>query len=788
MRKVVISAALLSVSLIAFQLVLMQILSIVQWYHFAYMVISVALLAFGASGTAIALAREWFLARADFLTPLFMILSGAAMAVAVRVSQSDAVRFDSYLLFVELGQVRALLFTYLTLLVPFFFGALALGLIFVRHAQRIGRIYAANLVGSGLGGLAVLGLLALLLPTQLPPLLALLPISAGLLILPSNRKTAVVITALLAIAASLYSFGAPSALTLSEYKALARTMNLPDAKLEIERSSPHGLVQVVSSPALRFAPGLSVLYAEPVSPSKAVFNNADWFGPIVSHKRNAQTLRFSTHALPYVLQPRANVLVLQSKTGMFIAQALDHRSRNVTAVESHGAALSMLRRALAQETDSLFSHPAVQLHTMDPRAFLSTDTAHYDAILLPTLDAFGGTSGLFALQEQYLLTKEAFGEMWQRLTPNGVICITSWMDYPVRNPLRALATFVQTLQEVGIEQPANHIAAIRSWGTVTLAVKRTPLTTAECDSVRAFCDRLLFDPLLLPQVDSAARNRYNILNDTSFFQMVDAVLSDQREELYAAYDFNIRPADDNRPYFSQFLRWESALHARELFGRYAFPFLEIGSLIIALTLVQISALAFLLILLPLVRKDLRVSGLARTLLYFGALGLGYMFVEMVLIQRFILYLGHPLYAAAAVIGAMLIFSGAGSMFSSRIRDEAVAMRTTAGLAATIIALYTIVLAAVLQFSIGSHELVKVFLTCALIAPLAFVMGIPFPLGVRNIAQRSGSVAWAWGINGCMAVIAAPLATLIAVEWGFVAVLLCAAGAYAIAAVSSWDVA
>jgi hypothetical protein len=305
----------------------------------------------------------------------------------------------------------------------------------------------------------------------------------------------------------------------------------------------------------------------------------------------------------------------------------------------------------------------------------------------------------------------------------------------------------------------------------------------ECDSVRAFCDRLLFDPLLLPQLDSATRHRYNLLNDESFFQLVDAILSDKREELYAAYDFNIRPADDNRPYFSQFLRWRSVPRMKGLFGQHAFPFLEIGSLIIALTLVQISALAILLILLPLARKDVHVSGLSRTLLYFGALGLGYMFVEIVLIQRFILYLGHPLYAAAAVIGAMLIFSGAGSLFSSRVKDAAVAMRRTAGLAATIIALYTIVITPILQYSVGSHESVKFLLSCALIAPLAFVMGIPFPLGVRNIAQNSGSVAWAWGINGCMSVIAAPLATLVAVEWGFVVVMTCAVSAYGVAALS-----
>jgi hypothetical protein len=254
--------------------------------------------------------------------------------------------------------------------------------------------------------------------------------------------------------------------------------------------------------------------------------------------------------------------------------------------------------------------------------------------------------------------------------------------------------------------------------------------------------------------------------------------------VYAAYDFNIQPATDNRPYFSQFLLWRNVPRLRELFGQHAFPFLELGSLIIAMTLIQISALAVMLILFPLFRKEKMKQSKFSTFMYFGGLGLGYMFVELVLIQRFILYLGHPMYATAAVIGVMLIFSGVGSLVSSRLAVTSSLLRKTVALVAMMIFAYGIIITPLLHQSIALPALVKAVLLCLLIAPLAFVMGMPFPLGLRNLSGRHDEgIPWAGGINGCLSVIAAPLATLVAVEAGFVAVMICAAVTYALAALS-----
>lgn len=782
MKCLLISAALLSSALVAFQLVLMQVFSIVQWYHFAYMVIAVALLGFGASGTILAVGRSWFLDRASLLLPLLMILCGLLVTVALPVVQLAPVRFDSYLLFVEGKHVGRLVLTYLVLFLPFLFGALAVGLLFLRYPEAVGKCYAANLLGSGAGGVAGLWMLWLVPPQQAAALVGLLAVVAGILLLSHNGSALWGVAAIGVVTALIFSFFPPT-LRPSEYKALSRTLTLPIAAIIAERTSPFGLVHVVSSPLLRYAPGLSLAYKGVVPSYDVVFNNGDWFGPIARWRKSDTTAieDFTTLSLPYVVGDRHRVLVLQARTGWFAAHALRRGATHVAIVEPHREALHLLMHECAARSDSLLVHPAVRVHAIDPRTYLRTDTSRFDLILLPLLDAFGGTGGVYALQEQYLLTREAFNEMWHRLTPRGVISVTSYMDQPIRYPLRALTTIAALLDDAGIVNPKAHIAAIRSWGTVTFVVKKTPLTREEVERVQTFCELMAFDPLLLPSGTPLERNKHNVLYDHSFFWLVDGILSTRRNAIIDQYEFRIAPTTDERPYFSQFLRWTHVPHLREIFGGPSLPFLELGSFLIALTLVKIAALALLLVVLPLMRTRTTGVSKARMFSYFAALGCGYMFMEMVAIQRFVLYLGDPLYAAATVISAMLVFSGIGSAVSTRIAARSVVLRrVTIGMAALVL-VSTVVIHLLVQHTLTFSSPLKFLLACGMIGPFAFVMGMPFPLGMRWFATlHPDASAWGWGINGCASVIAAPLATLLALEAGFSWVIAAAAAMYAAA--------
>jgi hypothetical protein len=432
---------------------------------------------------------------------------------------------------------------------------------------------------------------------------------------------------------------------------------------------------------------------------------------------------------------------------------------------------------MARDTDSLLHHPALTIHSEEPRTHLAASRDTFDLITQPIVGTFGGTLGLFALQEQYGLTLEAFESMWRHLSSGGMISVTSWMDYPYRNPLKLLATLVLTLREAGIEAPERHIVAVRGWGTVTFVASRRPLQDEGVARVREFTQAYSFDPLLLPGIRPEERARFNALQDTDFFQLVDRILAGD-PDVFEEYDFYIEPATDSAPYFSQFLRWRTIPSMLGEMGAASFPFIELGTLITAATFVQITLLALLLIVLPLVRLRLGRRGKAWTLLYFAGLGIGFFFVEMVLIQRFVLYLGHPIYAVAAVLAAILIFSGLGSSASQRLQVTPAVMTISAGLVALLIAFYAVVLTPVLHATIAFPLVVKGVLAVLIVGFPAFVMGMPFPLGLRYLRQRRREhLPWAWAVNGCLSVVSTALAALLAVEIGFVAVMLVAAGAY-----------
>ncbi|HEY5825381.1 MAG TPA: class I SAM-dependent methyltransferase [Cyclobacteriaceae bacterium] len=778
--KIALSIAFLSAAIIAYQLALIQILSISQWYHFAYMVISIALLGFGAAGSVLAIFQKYLTHRTELLLPFLMTGTGITLCLVTDVSQLPLIRFDSYLLFAEYGHIGKLLLTYLLFFFPFFFAALAIGLVFVRNVGTIGKIYFANLLGSGAGGLVALLLIGLFFPNQLPALIAIMPVLAGLFVIPKHRRLLHIGFVLVAAGAIVWKLMYPPDLILSEYKDLSKTLLLPDAKIRLEKTSPYGIVQVVSSPALRYAPGMSLTAQKTAQVKMVAFINGDWFGVVTDWKKadTSMVLDYTTSALPYRMAKRNNVLVLQSGTGTDVAHALTRKAKNVVAVEANAVILSTLQNQFVSETDSLLDHPDVSTHNLEPRTFLLMDTAHFDLIVLPIVGTFGGSSGLHALHEQFILTKEAFREMWSKLNRGGVISVTSWMDYPVRNPLKILATMVEVLRESGIQNPTDNIVAIRSWATITFVMTKTSLKEIEIKSIRRFCEEMMFDPAILPELSPEERNRYNQFQDDLFFDYVDKITSSKKEAFYEDYDFNVKPASDNKPYFSQYIKWSNLKRLAQSFGNRSIPFFEIGYLLVIITLIQISIASFILILLPLFKVRWKGKGKFAIILYFGGIGLGYMFVEMVFIQRFILYFGNPVFAASAVITSLLIFSGLGSYYSNYFTLYKKRMLTIFVFIVLILLTYSFLLTPVLQQTVDANLFLKLLNVFLITGPLAFCMGIPFPAGLSQISKMSSSwISWAWGINGCVSVMSTALATVVAVEMGFTWVMLFAAIAY-----------
>ncbi|TBW29065.1 hypothetical protein [Gramella sp. KN1008] len=771
LNRLLLSIGLLSLSMIAYQLSLMQYLSIVQWYHFAYMIIAIALLGFGTAGSFLALFRKRLLNSIEFVLPFSMGLSGIFMPFSIWLSGREFIKFDTYLLFVEQEEVWRLVLFELIFFVPFFFCALAIGLAFIRYTDRIGKLYFSNLVGSGLGGLVAVLFLWVASPLEIPFVTGFLALLAAVLILSKKRKLFLLITSVLAIILLAFSFSSPLSFNLSQYKGLSRTLDLPDTKIETQLNSPYGYVQYVSSPVLRYAPGLSLSYTGDVPVTDAVFNNGDWAGVVLKKPEDSEILNYTSFALVRELLEPKDVLVLNAGTGVKSHYFASSDSRRIFHVEPNEPVSE-----ISLESTGILDN--VEIFFQDGRSFLAESKRKYDLISLPDIGSFGGNAGLQAIQEDYLFTVEGFSMMYHQLKENGILSLTVWMDYPYRNSLKITATFAETLERNGIDDPTRQLIAVRSWNTITYLLKKTEFTQNQILTIQEFCERLSFDPLILPGISLEERTRYNSLQDESLFLYTDILLDEKREELYESYDFNIRPATDDQPYFSQFLKWQSFRHLQKLFGDQSASFFELGYLIVLVTFFQSVVLAILLIILPLFFLRGKLKKRTWILLYFSGLGLGFMFVEMVLIQRFILFLGHPVYSVAAVISAMLLFSGFGSWLSSRFERHLGSIKTVLVIIVGTLLLYSISLPWLIEVGMSANFGFRILLSLILIGLPAFFMGMPFPLGLSYLSARNESgVPWAWGINGCLSVISTSLATIIAVEAGFSIIMILAALAY-----------
>ncbi len=783
MPKLALSVAILSASIVAYEIQLMHFFTIVQWHHFAYMVISIALLGFGASGTLLSLYRKTLLSNSDWLLPALMITCGLLMSLCVRISRMEFLLFDSYLLFVDRSQIGRLLGTYLLFLLPFFMGALALGLVFVKKVDQIGTYYFADMLGSGLGGILAIFLLWNLKPTDLPWVIALMPVLGGVVIIRKTRRYQLLAFGFLAAFTCLYQGVQTYDLKPSQFKSISYALNLPDAVIEHESSSPYGLVQVISSPVQRYAPGLSLNYTQAVRPAKVVFSNGNWFAAVPQKKPegDSHVLDHTSMALPYILSEPAKVLIFHSGAGFEVGHALQNKVDQVYGIEPNASVTDLMKGAYAAETDSLFFQPEVNIFNTSPRTFLKQTDQEFDLVQLPLSGAFGGSVGLNALNEENLLTEEALLEMWQKLTSDGMIVFSSYIDIPPRIILKNAALISRLLENLEIDEPLEHLVAIKSWATLTYAVKKTVLTQEDIHKVRMFCDSMSFDPVILG--DFEPEEAFNSFENEQTFELVRSMFGPQRDRIIESNDFNLMIPTDNRPYFFQFLRLKNMAKQWQTLGERA-AFLELGYLIVLVTVIQVFVLAFVLIILPLFRLGFKGGQKAWILFYFSGLGLGYMFLEIVLIKYLVRFLGHPIYAVAMVITVMLLFSGLGSLYSSGFRLKASTVRKITVLISSIILIYALVFGFVLGLTESWPVWGKIVITAFLIGIPAFFMGMPFPMGLQLVNKKQEHlVPWAWGINGCVSVISTSLATIIAVETGFVTVMLLACGAYFISFLS-----
>ena len=797
MRRLLLATLFISAAAIGYEILLMRVLSIVQWHHFAYMIISLALLGYGASGTFIALLRSHLEPRFETAFAASALFFSIAMIVCFIVAQR--VPFNALEIVWDRGQFLNLAVVYVVFFVPFFFAACCIGLAFTCRGGDASRIYFFDLFGAGLGAVLIIVLLFAVSPQTALVLLVLLPLAASAIMastLTSRLPLAIAQLAWLA----LLAIGIPQAhleLRISEYKGLSQALQVIDSRILEQSSSPLGLITVVDSPTvpIRHAPGLSFNTRHIPPVQLAVFTDADGMSAITRYDGNPGSVAYLgdlTAALPFRLLENPVVLVLGAGTGSEVLLSLFHGASRVDAVELNPQMTELVAGTYADFAGRIYDDPRVTVYTDEARGFVARSGGGYDLVQIGLLDSFGASgAGVQALNESYIYTTGALREYLADLEPGGLLAITRWIKMPPRDSVKLIATAIEALRQSGVSEPGRRIAMIRSWNTSTLLIKNGDLTASEIGRIREFARSRSFDTVYFPGMRAEAANRFNRLADPYLFDAASALLGDSTGDFFERYKFYVEPASDDRPYFFHFFRWGTLPEVMALRKAGGAGLIEWGYLVLVATIVQAAVLGLVLILLPLslVRRAWPAGTARRFGFYFLLLGLAFLFVEIAFIQKFILFLSNPLYSVAVVLSGFLLFAGLGSASSERLARRlpwpGVSPVTVAVAAIAVLALgYVLVLPAVFGRFIGLADPAKIIVSLALIAPLAFFMGMPFPLGLKRLSGLApGFLPWAWGINGFASVVSAVLATLLAIEFGFNVVILLALVLYALAA---WD--
>jgi hypothetical protein len=812
MRFYFLSVALLAGSIIAYEITLVRLFSIAQWHHFAHMIISLALLGFGASGTAISLTQRWLMGnqwKSDEVARRFhntYTTCGLLYSIGVVgcFVLHQYVPFNPLMLVWQPSQVLSIFVLYLILSLPFFFGAACIGLALLRFAGNVNRLYFFDLFGSGIGALGIIVTMYLIPPAQNLTLISAVGFCAVLIANWESWKTRqwrriVPITGLAAAFIGYLLFN-PISIKISPYKGLSSTLNFPDAQILNERHSPFGVLHVVRSGLIRAVPGLSLNAQQPVQPQLGIFTDADGMTAITDFRGDLSKLGYlgdTTSAVAYHLIELPHVLVLGAGGGGDVLNALYHGAVSVDAVELNPQVLELVAKEHKDFAGHIYGPDSpypVQVHVAEARGFVRAATKQYDLIQIALLDSVSASAaGTHALSESYLYTVEAFTDLYQHLTPGGIISITRWLKTPPRDMIRLFGTAVVALEQSDGAVPAQQLAMIRGWRTGTLLIKKGTFNAADRAAIQNFCRERSFDLAYYPQMPEVEANRYNQLAEPIFFRAAQAILSNDRKQFYEGYPFNIRPTTDNRPYFFQFLRFDSLVQMVRTVGRSAIPFIEWGYLLLIATLIQAVLAGVVLILIPLFflkRED--TSSIThnsrftnwQVFVYFLSLGVGFMFIEMSFIQKFLLLLANPTYAVAVVLCAFLLFAGLGSLFSLKLRAigklRQPPIAVAIGMLSVIALVYLQLLPPIFHRFLASSDVLKIAVSIGLIAPLAFFMGMPFPLGIDWLQRHHPHlIAWAWGINGYASVVSAILATCLAIAFGFNTVILLAVGVYLI---------
>ncbi|HZU43996.1 MAG TPA: hypothetical protein VE994_15070 [Terriglobales bacterium] len=762
-RVLVAGIALASFSALLLELGLTRLFSVVLFYHFAFLAISVALLGLGAGGVFAYLMRS-SLSRTDtrVLAGRICLAIAVAIAVLLYVVLHGRVSLDlTGRNFFRLTKM------YVASAVPFFFTGVLFSVVFARETKRIPLLYGADLLGGALACLTVVPMLNIV----------------------GGPNTILLAGAAAAISAVLWSTGRSGrrwGIALAACFLIAVAINHSGRRID-----------VIYAKGLRRNVWHEVKWVKWNAISRIEVDQIENQTPIIVIDADAATTiaaidphdwqKWQKYLMGWVassvnvLRPRGEYAIIGPGGGIDVLRAVANGSPNVTAIEINPIiANDVMRGAYADYSHHLYSLPEVHMHVSDGRSFIRSTKQSYDAIQMTLVDTWASTAaGAFALTENNLYTTQAFDEYLKHLKPDGMLAITRWEFKQPREALRVVSLGMEALKRIGVTDFAPHFMVLSNGPLnddgrpVTVLVKKTPFTADEEATMRRHLAQYPdITPLYLPSSPG----------DNPFAAMI---ASRDPAAFAQSYSANVAPVSDDAPFFFFTLKTAQAL--KNLSTHHGMDWKNnLGVLVLGMVLLIsiVAVLAFLI--LPLAIHGGRTSR-PLPLLYFIAVGLGYILVEIAFIQRFVLFLGHPTYALTVVVFLLLLSSGAGSLVSRRWLDDPMRVRIPLVIITLALLAYVAALPILLRAMVGLEFFWKLLISGLVLAPLGFAMGMPFPAGLRMVAPASAqedrvpdpgnAVEWAWAMNAASSVMGSVLAMVIAIHFGLNVTLACGAAAY-----------
>jgi spermidine synthase len=773
-RTLLLGIGLSSFAALLLELALTRLFSVVLFYHFAFLAISIALLGLGAGGVFAYLQRSRLAKVETRRLAATLCCSNAVtipivLEIVLHIPVSLALSWDNLL---------KLTVMYLAAAVPFVLTGILFSVVFAREAGNITRLYGADLLG---GALACLGIVPLLNWIGGPNAIVFAGMTMALatVIWSRSSRTRIASAAQAGVLLLLIAINHDGrSIDVIYAKGMFRDQSWVEfarwnaiSRVEVDNQGKGGKAIVIDADASTY-----IMNVDPHA----------WQG--TAWQKN---LMSAPPALANVLRPHGAFAIIGPGGGVDVLRAVANGSPSVTGIEINPIiANTIMRGRYADYSFHLYQLPEVHLQVTDGRSFVRNATQQFDVVQMTLVDTWASTAaGAFALSENSLYTVDAFREYFQHLKLDGMIAVTRWEFRQPREALRVVSVATEALHQLGVANPAKHFIVVSEGDlnedgiAVVVLAKKTPFTPEEEDAVRAhLTSQHGLVALYLPS--EPGKNPFSALiarNDPTAFAR--------------DYPYNVAPVSDNAPFFFFTLKTTQVLREGGLRRGIDWK-VNLGVVVLGIVFVISIVAVFAFLLLPMAMRGGRRQR-PLSLVYFVAVGLGYILVEISFIQRFVLFLGHPTYALTVVIFLLLLSSGAGSLCSRRWLPDAARGWIPLLLLIAAICLYTVVLPGLLSSFIGLAFLAKLVVSAMVLVPLGFTMGMPFPTGLRSFAHASvpelpalelgepvshkgNAVEWAWAMNAASSVLGSVLAMVVALHFGLNVTLASGAVAYLLA--------